>query len=271
MTPDDPRIDFDAINREAVALARHTFDQRCLRAFPPGELIFAAIPGGHMYGFPSPDSDLDIRGCHLLPLEDVVGLGTPVETFECMGEEVEGVEIDLVTHDLGKYLRLLLKNGGYVLEQILSPLVVCENERMAELRELARGAMTRNVFHHYGGFFRRQRAIVAREDPLLAKSVLYLFRVVMSGIHLLRSGRLETDIKILNEEFRIGFLPELWTTKATRREKATLPAEDRKNYLAEADRLEELMRDTRSTSPLPEDEKNTAALNDFLVRARMGR
>jgi predicted nucleotidyltransferase len=33
-------------------------------------------------------------------------------------------EVDLVTHDLAKFLRLMLRRNGYVLEQVLSPLVV---------------------------------------------------------------------------------------------------------------------------------------------------
>ena len=36
----------------------------------------------------------------------------------------DGVEMDLVTHDLRKFVRLMLKRNGYVLEQLLSPLVV---------------------------------------------------------------------------------------------------------------------------------------------------
>ena len=31
----------------------------------PFPLIFATISGAHLYGFPSPDSDYDLRGVHL--------------------------------------------------------------------------------------------------------------------------------------------------------------------------------------------------------------
>ena len=40
----------------------------------PYPLVFATISGAHLYGFPSPDSDYDLRGCHVLPLREVVGL-----------------------------------------------------------------------------------------------------------------------------------------------------------------------------------------------------
>lgn len=51
----------------------------------PYPLLFATISGAHLYGFPSPDSDFDLRGAHLLPLEDVVGLKPGRETVEKSG------------------------------------------------------------------------------------------------------------------------------------------------------------------------------------------
>jgi predicted nucleotidyltransferase len=40
----------------------------------PHPLLFATISGAHLYGFPSPDSDYDLRGVHILPLGRIVGL-----------------------------------------------------------------------------------------------------------------------------------------------------------------------------------------------------
>src|SRR5664279_2782674 len=102
-----------------------TFDPRILKqvADHPYPLLFATISGAHLYGFPSPDSDYDLRGVHLLPLKDIVGLQPGPETIEKSGV-YDGMEIDLVTHDAKKFFGLLLKKNGYVLEQVLSPLIV---------------------------------------------------------------------------------------------------------------------------------------------------
>src|SRR6266853_469500 len=102
-----------------------TIDPRLHRivAAQPYPLLFASISGAHLYGFPSPDSDFDLRGAHVLPLKDVVGLQTGPETIEKSGMR-DGLEIDLVTHDVKKFFGLLLKKNGYVLEQVLSPLIV---------------------------------------------------------------------------------------------------------------------------------------------------
>ncbi len=68
----------------------------------PYPLVFATISGAHLYGFPSPDSDYDLRGCHVLPVREVVGLDVGRETIESSKDE-DGLELDLVTHDARKF------------------------------------------------------------------------------------------------------------------------------------------------------------------------
>src|SRR5437667_4451299 len=88
-------------------------------ASQPYPMVFVTISGAHLYGFPSPDSDYDLRGVHVLPVSDVVGLDTGTETIE-VSQAREGIELDLVTHDIKKFFKLLLKKNGYVLEQLFS-------------------------------------------------------------------------------------------------------------------------------------------------------
>lgn len=76
-------------------------------AVHPYPLVFATISGAHLYGFPSADSDFDLRGVHLLPLEDVVGLDPGEETVEKSGVH-DGIEMDFVTHDAKKFFGLML-------------------------------------------------------------------------------------------------------------------------------------------------------------------
>src|SRR5438093_3186915 len=94
-----------------------------IAAAQPYPLIFATVSGAHLYGFPSPDSDYDLRGAHVLPARAVVGLDTGPETIEVSRRD-DGLDLDLVTHDVRKFFSLLLKKNGYVLEQLYSPLVV---------------------------------------------------------------------------------------------------------------------------------------------------
>jgi hypothetical protein len=86
----------------------------------PYGLIFVTISGAHLYGFPSPDSDYDLRAVHVLPAREVVGLTTGQETIEVSGDR-GGIELDLVSHDAKKFFELMLKKNGYVLEQLYFP------------------------------------------------------------------------------------------------------------------------------------------------------
>src|SRR3954467_1588060 len=88
-------------------------------AAQPHPLLFATVSGAHLYGFPSPDSDFDLRGAHVLPPELVVGLDEGPETLE-VAERRPDFELDLVTHDVKKFFSLLLRKNGYVLEQLTS-------------------------------------------------------------------------------------------------------------------------------------------------------
>src|SRR5277367_3964028 len=125
-----------------------------LAADQPYPLIFVTISGAHLYGFPSPDSDYDLRGVHILPAEEVLGLSTPRETVEL--SKKEPIDLDLVTHDIRKFFGLMLKANGYVLEQLHSPLVVHTTPEHEELKAIAKNCVTRHHSHHYFGFAENQ-------------------------------------------------------------------------------------------------------------------
>src|SRR5882672_9489026 len=97
--------------------------------------VFATISGAHLYGFPSPDSDFDLRGAHVLPLEKVIGSEVRDETVQD-SRVIEGLEMDIVSHDVKKFFAMLLKKNGYVLEQLFSPLIVHTTPEHAELKAI---------------------------------------------------------------------------------------------------------------------------------------
>ena len=250
--------------------------ERGRRALQPGILpgavlprfVFVTISGAHLYGFPSADSDIDLRGAHLLPVREFIRLGEPNETYESKTGRIDGIEVDCVSHDLRKYLRLLTKKNGYVLEQIFSPLVVYDGGCLEELRVLARDAMTRHVVHHYKGFFRTQEKLATKDHAPSVKAVLYLFRVAMTGLHLLRTAVVEPNILVLNEHFHLPFIPELVARKAAGAEKGMMAATEFEILLSEAKKLEAGLDAAAESSILPDEVRNLAALDEFLVRLR---
>lgn len=234
----------------------------------PYPLVFATISGAHLYGFPSADSDFDLRGVHLLPLKDIVGLEVGPETVERAGV-VDGLEIDLVTHDARKFFGLLLKKNGYVLEQVLSPLVVHTTQEHEELIEISRRCVTRHHCHHYIGFAETQWKLFEKESPPRVKPLLYLYRVLLTGIHLMHSGEVEACLPRLNETARLPYIDELIRRKIEGAEKETLAAADLEFHRGEYARLRGELDAAYKASRLPETTPAGPALHDLLVRLRL--
>ncbi len=234
----------------------------------PYPLMFATISGAHLYGFPSPDSDYDLRGTHLLPLEDVIGLKTGKETIEMSGI-YGGMEIDFVTHDAKKFFGLMLKKNGYVMEQILSPLVVHTTPEHEELRAIASNCLTKYHAYHYLGFAASQWKLFGKDNPPRVKPLLYVYRVLLTGIHLMRTGEVEANLVRLNETFKLPYLLELIDRKITGPEKGTLDEVDLSFHETEYERLRAELETAFEQSDLPEQPIGAAALNDLLVRVRM--
>ncbi len=234
----------------------------------PHPLIFVTISGAHLYGFPSPDSDFDLRGVHVLPLKDVVGLRTGAETIEKSGVH-DGLEIDLVTHDARKFFGLLLKKNGYVLEQVLSPLVVHTTPEHAELKEIATQCVTRRHVRHYLGFAETQWKLFEKENPPRVKPLLYVYRVLLTGIHLMQTGAVEANLLRLNETAKLPYLDELIQRKVAGAEKERLTEADLNFHRAEYVCLREKLQQAHEASDLPEAPDGSAALHELLLRIRL--
>jgi predicted nucleotidyltransferase len=234
----------------------------------PYPLVFATISGAHLYGFPSPDSDYDLRGCHVLPVHEVVGLDAGRETIEVSARD-GSLELDLVTHDARKFFGLLLKKNGYVLEQVYSPLVVHTTPEHEELKQIARGCITRHHSHHYFGFAETQWRLFAKEVPRRVKPLLYMYRVLLTGIHLMRTGAVEANLLHLNETARLPHVADLIARKRTGPEQSTLDEAHVVFHYREYERLRAELEAAYQASTLPEGPSARPALNDLLVRIRM--
>lgn len=234
----------------------------------PYPLLFATISGAHLYGFPSPDSDFDLRGIHLLPLRSVVGLEAGDETVEKSGIH-DGLEIDLVTHDARKFFGLMLKKNGYVLEQLLSPLVVFTTPEHEELKALAPGCITKHHAHHYFGFAETQWKLFQKADPPHVKPLLYVYRVLLTGIHLMRTGEVEANLIRLNETAKLSFIADLIARKIGGPEKGRLDQADLAFHQQAYERLRSELQTAFEESRLPEMPTAASALNDLLVRVRL--
>ena len=248
-----------------------TADPRVLEAVEahPYPLAFATISGAHLYGFDSPDSDVDIRGSHILPVEEVIGLDPGPDTVE-RSYVLRGLEVDLVTHDIRKFAMLLLKRNGYVLEQLLSPFVVASTPWFDDLRALAPGCLTRHHGHHYLGFAATQWTLFEKDQPPRVKPLLYVYRVLLTGIHLMRTGEVDANLAhLLDDRPDLSDVRELLERKRSGSEQLTIDDADLDIQRSQYDRLVVELQDASAASSLPERPSARSEIDSLIIRARI--
>lgn len=233
------------------------------RGPPP---VFATISGAHLYGFASPDSDVDLRGAYLLPARSVLGLRPEPETLTIADKT--RIDLDWVAHDVRKLARMMTSHNGYVLEQLFSPLVVVTTPAFEELRALGVGCITRPTVRHYQGFARGRRKRLHEPEPTV-KHALYAYRVLLSGIHLMRTGEVVSHLAALQDVHRLPIVDELVARKRAGTEAMALEAREIATHDRHLDALEAALEDAHRASTLPEEPTTAAALDDLVIRLRL--
>lgn len=233
---------------------------------PHGRVLLCAVSGAHMYGFPSADSDLDLKGIHLVPTRELLGLRPSVAVHD-LTAIYRGVECDLTTNEAGSALSLLLNGNGNMLERILSPFQLTLTDEVLELQELARRSVSRLFVRHYAGFFRGCQREHEREAT--AKTMLYSYRVALTGIHLLRSGTLEPNLTVLAPMFGYHDVADLVALKQAGTEHGPLPDDLDQHHRQRWPELERALVDAEAESSLPGEAPNAAVIDGWLISTRL--
>ena len=150
------------------------------------------LSGAHAYGFPSPDSDLDLKCVHVAPTNALVGLAPEPETAE-RTEVIDDVELDYGSNELGPVVRGILKGNGNFLERIFGDLALDGDPALLDsARAALRPLLSRRIARHYAGFAGSQLKLF--DDKPTAKRALYVLRTTATGRHLLAHGEVVTDV-----------------------------------------------------------------------------
>lgn len=243
----------------AADILAHEEDKR-------GHLVIY-LSGAHAYGFPSPDSDLDLKAIHTESTHRLLGLAPPPAHASRL-EIVRDVEIDYTSNELRSVLAGVLDGNGNYIERLLGELILYSAPELDELRPLIQGALSRRVHRHYRGFATQQRAAFETADRPTAKKLLYVLRTALTGVHLLRTGLLVTDLTRLVEPYDYETARELVEIKRAG-ERIPLEPSLIADWRPRLDHLFELLERARSDSALPEEAANRAELDAWLVRHRL--
>lgn len=169
------------VNADVVPEARQQIMQalRGIEADENVQILFAVESGSRAWGFPSPDSDYDVRFVYVRPMEWYLSIFPGRDVVEL---PLEG-ELDVNGWDIKKSLELLMKPNPVMLEWLSSPIRYVWDEDACEQIEVfsKKAAHAKSCLYHYmhlGG--RQWRAYIEGKDQVNLKKYLYVVRPAMA-------------------------------------------------------------------------------------------
>ncbi|WP_282628742.1 nucleotidyltransferase domain-containing protein [Empedobacter sedimenti] len=143
------------------------------------EILFAVESGSRAWGFPSTDSDYDVRFIYKRKIEDYLKIDS-IDDFIDL-EIVD--ELDFKGWDIQKVLRLMLKSNSSINEYLQSPIHYISNEIFEkELFDLAASQFnSQKVAMHYLGITTKRLIEMEPQNEIKLKSLFYALRSVLSA------------------------------------------------------------------------------------------
>ncbi len=179
--------------REDISIRTH-FQAANLDQFHAGYLqqfdlmkrvIYRCVVGSRAYGLSNAESDTDLRGIYLAPLELVHSLGKPPD-------QLENPEADFCYWELEKFIHLALKANPNILECLYTPLVRLAAPLAESLLSRREMFLSKLVYQTYNGYvlsqFKKIEADLRNRGRIRWKHAMHLIRLLISGRKVLAEG-----------------------------------------------------------------------------------
>lgn len=251
----------DGLTEKQTEIMNRVLDEESVRR----EHVVVYMSGAHAYGFPSPDSDLDLKCVHLERTDRLLGLHPPEPTAD-RAEVIEDVEIDYTSNELGHVLAGILSGNGNFIERVLGRLAIRSSTIHEDLRGVVKRSLSRRVHKHYRGFALNQLGFFEKEPS--AKKLLYVLRTTLTGTHLLATGELETDLGRLHAAYGVDGVRPLVERKRAG-ERVGLDPELVETWRPRIAGMFERLDRARDASVLPESPANEDEIDAWLIRVRL--
>jgi predicted nucleotidyltransferase len=235
----------------------------------PGRPLLCSVIGSHYHGYASVNSSHHLRGIYLAPTAMFLGLVKAPEGYDHAGT-LDDIRCVTAFSEARQALDLLLRGNGNLLERILSPYQLFPKAPELEpLRELALGAISKRFFRHYQGSYRGACREHERSPKPTARTLLNVYRIALSGIHLLKTGELQADLRLLAENYNLPEAYELIEFKRENGERSTVSASENSRHRDNWTKLGRELEITYESSPLPEQADNEDACAQWLIELRL--
>lgn len=187
------------------------------------EILLACETGSRAWGFPSPDSDYDVRLIYKHDLSWYLRLSEGNDTIDRM---LDNREIDISGWDLRKSLRLLLKSNPPLLERIQSPITYKSNQPfVSDLNEIASQFYSRiATMHHYLSMAKKGIDEISGTSEYRLKKFFYTIRSAVACKWIVERDEIPPIVfqEMLGgleiQDFILQRIDELISLKATKNE-----------------------------------------------------
>jgi predicted nucleotidyltransferase len=159
-------------------------------------IVYACESGSRAWGFPSIDSDYDVRLIYVRPLAWYLSIDEKRDVVECSSRE----SLDITGWDLKKALQLFRKSNPPLLEWLGSPIIYLEKTTVAaRMRELSEDYYSPTAcLYHYLHMARGNFREYLKGDEVWVKKYFYVLRPLLAMIWIEKGlGVIPTDFKIL--------------------------------------------------------------------------
>lgn len=159
---------------------------------PNHRILFATVSGSHLFGTKTDDADIDLRGCYIVPTNELLGLHAPKETTE-----YEHHEVEFQFHEIGKFIGLLLNSNMNFVEYLHSDLRCVWSNEANNMLELSESIISKEMFAHIQGMSVHTWKHAEKEHFQIPKRNLYLYREILRGLVLFEQGTFLSDVREL--------------------------------------------------------------------------
>jgi predicted nucleotidyltransferase len=227
------------------------------------KILYACETGSRAWGFPSPDSDFDIRFMYMHERDWYLSLGVRKDTVEIMDGD-----LDITGWDLRKSMTLLKKSNAPLIERFNSPI---EYFAVPDFKEefkklIAEYYSPIAVFFHHHSLAKKFWEELKDKEEVKLKNYFYLIRSLLACNWIIQDNtvlpmHIEGPMQYVEDEYKER-LRTLIALKATVEEKYLHPKEEKLN-----DWIVNLFDTIESAKgKLVANKKDIGLLNEFFIK-----
>ena len=141
-------------------------------------IIQAIESGSRAWGFPSPDSDYDVRFIYAHPKDWYLQLSEERDVIEMPIND----DLDISGWDLRKGLNLANKGNAVIQEWMISPIVYQQSDLYAPLSNLVNKSFNSiSTYHHYRAMAKKAYQDMEQSEQKKLKRFFYFARATLSA------------------------------------------------------------------------------------------